>query len=425
MLLAVAGRCSILLTDSEVRVLVTSERLSRLLLLVYESASTPGQMQTFLDALIKTMDAKGAVIREHVFSTEQGVRIGKTTLAETIGYSDEALARYRDYIHRNDIYLKNALERYRDADCGFSQSLVTEAERKQSETYADYMVPFDIGPMAWAKLAQRPDCHASISIVRHDGAEFFDNSSLELLTALTPHLRQALKLSRSLAELQTTNAMLTDSLDGMQIAICLVKQDGSVLRSTAGATRLFDLGDGISLRSGRLRTRALSEQATLDSMIAGACLTGAGRGFDASVRVGANAAGGDNIRSWTGQAGGAMLISRKLPARPMQVVVYPFCSGTLASDAEATALVQINDPSAIPRSRGAVLRALYGLTPSESRLADALLEGLEVREAADRLGITVESARFNLKRILAKTDTHRQAELMRLILSLPGARKEP
>ncbi|RZU40043.1 helix-turn-helix transcriptional regulator [Edaphobacter modestus] len=405
--------------------MVTSERLSRLLLLLYESASTPGQMQMFLDALVKTMDAKGAVIREHVFSTKQEVRIGKTTLSETVGYSDEALARYRDYIHRNDIYLKNALERYRDADCGLSQSLVTEAERKQSETYADYMVPFDIGPMAWAKLAQRPDCHASISIVRRDGAEFFDNYSLELLTALTPHLRQALKLSRSLAELQTTNAVLTESLDGMQIAICLVKQDGSVLRSTAGAIHLFDLGDGISLRSGRLRTQALSEQVTLDGMIAGACLTGAGHGFDGSGRVRGNAAGGHKVRAWTARSGGAMLISRTPPARPLQVVVYPFCSGVLASESEATALVQFSDPSAIPRSRDAVLRALYGLTPAESRLADVLLEGLEVREAADRLGITVESTRFNLKRILAKTGTHRQAELMRLILSLPGVRKEP
>jgi len=60
------------------------------------------------------------------------------------------------------------------------------------------------------------------------------------------------------------------------------------------------------------------------------------------------------------------------------------------------------------------------LTPAESRLADLLLQGYEVRAAADHLRTTLETTRFHLKRVLAKTGTRRQAELMRLMLSLPG-----
>jgi DNA-binding CsgD family transcriptional regulator len=67
-----------------------------------------------------------------------------------------------------------------------------------------------------------------------------------------------------------------------------------------------------------------------------------------------------------------------------------------------------------------VLRALYRLTPTESRLADLLLEGFDVREIADRMRITLETGRFHLKRVLAKTGTRRQVELIRLMLSLPG-----
>jgi DNA-binding CsgD family transcriptional regulator len=84
------------------------------------------------------------------------------------------------------------------------------------------------------------------------------------------------------------------------------------------------------------------------------------------------------------------------------------------------ALVLISDPSVSPKSRAAFMRMLYGLTPTESRLADLLLQGFEVREAADRLRTTLETARFHLKRVLAKTGTRRQSELMRLMLSLPG-----
>jgi len=66
------------------------------------------------------------------------------------------------------------------------------------------------------------------------------------------------------------------------------------------------------------------------------------------------------------------------------------------------------------------MQQLYGLTPTESRLADLLVEGLDVRDAAGRLRITLETTRFHLKRIFAKTGTRRQTELLRLMLSLPG-----
>jgi DNA-binding CsgD family transcriptional regulator len=65
------------------------------------------------------------------------------------------------------------------------------------------------------------------------------------------------------------------------------------------------------------------------------------------------------------------------------------------------------------------MRQLYGVTPTEARLADLLLEGLEVRDIANRLTMTLETARFHLKRVLAKTGARRQTELMRLMLSLP------
>jgi DNA-binding CsgD family transcriptional regulator len=67
------------------------------------------------------------------------------------------------------------------------------------------------------------------------------------------------------------------------------------------------------------------------------------------------------------------------------------------------------------------MRKLYKLTPAEGRIADLLLEGLEVREVSQRLGVTLETARFHVKRVLAKTGVRRQSELVRLMLGLPGA----
>jgi DNA-binding CsgD family transcriptional regulator len=70
--------------------------------------------------------------------------------------------------------------------------------------------------------------------------------------------------------------------------------------------------------------------------------------------------------------------------------------------------------------RGEFLRDLFGLTATEARLADCLLEGNGLQDAADTLKITWSTTRFHLKRIFAKTGTCRQTELMRLMWSLPG-----
>jgi DNA-binding NarL/FixJ family response regulator len=99
--------------------------------------------------------------------------------------------------------------------------------------------------------------------------------------------------------------------------------------------------------------------------------------------------------------------------------VTPFPSSLPGSSAQLAALVFVTDPSSRPQSRGTTLRALYALTPTEVRVADLLLQGLEIRGIANRLGLTLETVRFHTKRVLSKTSTRRQSELVRLMLSLP------
>jgi DNA-binding CsgD family transcriptional regulator len=67
------------------------------------------------------------------------------------------------------------------------------------------------------------------------------------------------------------------------------------------------------------------------------------------------------------------------------------------------------------------LRSHFGLTPAEARLALLLVTGETLRSAAVKLSITYETARSQLKSIFNKTRTHRQAELVIVILTaLPG-----
>jgi len=84
----------------------------------------------------------------------------------------------------------------------------------------------------------------------------------------------------------------------------------------------------------------------------------------------------------------------------------------------------ITDPEATQVTNLERLKALFNLTPAESRMASQLLQGKSVIEAADALGITRQTARVHLKRIFGKTYTGRQSELMRLLLNSPATLRD-
>ena len=77
-----------------------------------------------------------------------------------------------------------------------------------------------------------------------------------------------------------------------------------------------------------------------------------------------------------------------------------------------TAAVVIADP-VVAENRW---RELYDLTQAEARLALLLARGLSVRDAGERLGIRITTARTHHQRIIHKTDTRRQSELVALLL---------
>jgi DNA-binding CsgD family transcriptional regulator len=71
-----------------------------------------------------------------------------------------------------------------------------------------------------------------------------------------------------------------------------------------------------------------------------------------------------------------------------------------------------------------VLRRLYRLTPAEAAVTTLLLEGLRTDQLAERLGITLFTARTHVKRILSKVDVRTQAELVRVLLRGPAGLRD-
>nr|WP_246343383.1 helix-turn-helix transcriptional regulator [Sphingobium jiangsuense] len=99
---------------------------------------------------------------------------------------------------------------------------------------------------------------------------------------------------------------------------------------------------------------------------------------------------------------------------PLALEVSPLRPSASAFGEQLPAvLVFIRDPEApIAAAR---LRELFGLTRTEGAVAAALGRGAPLENIAASMGIGLATVRSHLKRILAKTGTHRQAEAVALL----------
>jgi len=376
------------------------ERLSCLLLDVYEAAADPRHWGVFLENAARELQVTKAAIHVHAFSPRSWTTHIAGTRVHRIGYDESAVNAYANHYAGRDPYIQRIRERFPRHGTGTSDDLVTTAELKHSEFYSDYGRPNGIFFNCWTIVEQNERFGSGLSLIRPEDAKQFTAEQVKLLKLLTPHLGKAFRLQRIIERASDNNSALLTSIAQFDFGVVALDGEGRITNLSAPAKYLLDQQDGIRIHASHLEAAYPDENRRLQDMLAVA-----NQVWDHPHR----------------SDGNTLLLSRKSGKKPLQVVVFPFVSSGLLAEERPQVLVFLSDPSSKPASRAAVLRALYGLTPTESRLADLLLQGLEVREAADQLRTTLETTRFQLKRVFAKTGTRRQSELMRLMLSLPGS----
>ncbi|MFP4137420.1 MAG: response regulator [Halomonas sp.] len=84
---------------------------------------------------------------------------------------------------------------------------------------------------------------------------------------------------------------------------------------------------------------------------------------------------------------------------------------------EPAAVLLLSDPEKRARVPRQVLASLFGLTPTEAHIALLLADGHRTDEIADLMNISPTTVAFHLRNLFQKTDTHRQADLIALILA--------
>lgn len=126
----------------------------------------------------------------------------------------------------------------------------------------------------------------------------------------------------------------------------------------------------------------------------------------------------------------AKLLSERLTDRALECLVVPPPAPALhlphaESSARAVAreLFRTQAPFLQPPREASsaptpqALQVRFSLTRAEARIVKLLCEGQSMKAISQDLGVSLETTRTHAKRAMQKTDTHRQAELVSLVLN--------
>jgi DNA-binding CsgD family transcriptional regulator len=114
----------------------------------------------------------------------------------------------------------------------------------------------------------------------------------------------------------------------------------------------------------------------------------------------------------------APIVIRRESQRPILIDMLPITGAARTPFIGARVILLLIDLQDLRPPPIEALKGLFRLTHSEAQFAQAMAKGLSVQEAADEFTITLETARSRLKTIFAKTDVHRQGELVALLSRL-------
>jgi len=277
--------------------------------------------------------------------------------------------------------------------------IFSDRDPKRSDFYTEWMEPEGLapeGPVAHHFGEEGGVPVAAVALYRRVGGRRFTDDDLRLGDLLVPHLARAFRLYRRFGGAQHERLAMAEVMNRLAVGVMLVDREGRPIIRNRTADRLIASNDGLSISAGRLRAATPSDDAVLQRLLAEAI---AGR-------------------RPSGRRERGMAISRPSDKRAFPVLIAPLLESEPGDAAEdAVASVIFGDPDERQAISPAVIRTFYDLTPAEAEIVALLVDGASLEEAAKRRGVAVNTVRSQLKAVFAKTDTRRQGELVRLVLT--------
>jgi DNA-binding CsgD family transcriptional regulator/PAS domain-containing protein len=331
---------------------------------------------------------------------------GDVNVEATFGVDPKFSQLYKDYYHSVNIYAIEGAARQllKPGILRTYHSIVPPSIAMRTEMYNDFMRRLDWHDGVSGVLAREGSFLSYLSVGSPLSSGLVGKEQFTLMKRITPHAQRALQIHRRLERLHAFHDAATVTLDQLPLGVIFVDGQGKPLFVNRVAQEILAQKDGLTLTREGFQAANGAATAAVRRYIHNVIQTGNGRELDAES---------------------AMNLPRPSLKRPLSIIAGPLPAGHPSSVPRSAAVIFVSDPEARADSTPLVLQRLYGLSPAEGRLAALLFQGRRLEEAAEELGISLHTARNQLKSIFQRTGSRRQSDLMRLLASGPAVIRQP
>jgi DNA-binding CsgD family transcriptional regulator len=364
--------------------------------LIYDAALEPAAWPQALDKLADAIGAHIAALGSYDTRTNTVV--------------DLAPRQDPDYIrsYQQHWAIRNPFRRMwqRNAPLGIitPELFMPRSEYTRTEFFQEWVVPQGIEAAMATNTLLDDGVSSVLRLWRPWRIGDFERHEIELFAVFIPHIRRVLQLQHRLAALEMQRTSSVEAFDRLRESVVLVDSTFDVMFANHVAEELFAEGDGLCRDSDGVAAATPGDTAVLRRVIAG----------------------GTNGNGLPG-AGGRCTLARREGRAPLSVLAVPIRGETSwIVQRRPAAVLFVADPDRDGRMRAEALRQRFDLTRSETRFLGEIVKGDGIQAAADRLGVSLATARTHLRHVFEKTGTQRQAELVGLAtLSQPMLHEQP
>jgi DNA-binding CsgD family transcriptional regulator len=246
----------------------------------------------------------------------------------------------------------------------------------------------------------------ALSLFRSPAEGAFGPAELDVANRLVRHLSRALGVMFHLRDLEWRVASSLAAIDRLRAAVVLIDYRKAVRYRNRAADLFFAAPDSVVRCSWQGVMHVLSLPPGLQALE---------RSFQRLLDRAVEPAVADPAEHFSE----AFVVP--LPdGRPGCVVhAAPLAEGQpFLPLAQGCGIVLIYDLHGARQIAPECLRALFGMTPAESRAALEVLQGGTAADMAGRLGVSVNTLKTQMKEVFAKCGAARQVDLLKLLLSL-------
>lgn len=361
-------------------------QLSGLIAHLYDTAFDETLWPGTAARIAKSFGSNSTVLKLH----GAGAQVNLIECTENLIVSEREQA-WADDWHRRDLWVERSLA-YGQSNVITDEDLVTPEEQVRSGFYQEWLRHLGIYHMLGAVFPTADGVAGVLGIHRPREAGAYTSADRMRAKVLLPHLQRAMRLGQRLAAASQSRAPILEALDRLDTGVFMVDGACRIIHASAMAETLLRANKELAVIGGRLSLRQPAQHDKLLSLVRAA--------MDSAIgRLAAPASALSIPRSCR-----MPLILEVAPLRPAK---------SRFGQQRPSVLIFLRDPEA-PLAV-ARLRELFGLTRSECSVAAALGRGSSLEDIAAQMGIGIATVRSHLKRILAKTGTHRQAEAAALL----------